>query len=193
MNKITSSEANRNFTAMTKRVDEEKVIAITKNGKEEYIIMKAEEYMKLRSKDVSTKIVDSESLNEALEGDVPFWMQSEGAIIFIDPRDSQVSITTMDLSEGYVGAYSIDNLPRENISIDEAEWDLIINIYQRPLEGGTVTQEAGNFQTAAQRPTERSAPALEHVAGIYKLYQDIDDQDFKACKIKYIWDVPKRK
>ena len=73
MNKVTITEANRQFTHLTKQVDAEGQVAITKGGDIKYIMMTQNEYERMNTEVLFCKSGDYKVYVEKTEKEARIW------------------------------------------------------------------------------------------------------------------------
>ncbi|MEA4922013.1 MAG: type II toxin-antitoxin system Phd/YefM family antitoxin [Eubacteriaceae bacterium] len=92
MKEITITNANQNFTGMTGKVDKEKMMAITKNGKPKYVIMTYKEY------ELNLQPVHSQKIITKMKRE-PLWASQGKCIYYIETTEDNMIVRGKYIAE----------------------------------------------------------------------------------------------
>lgn len=169
MNRVTSTEANVHFAEVTRMVDRDGIVIITKKGKERYVMMRYEDY----TEEMARNVV--EGLNEGL------WVrESPSSVTKIQTDGDTASITTLHLSEdGLIEGYNLEMFPRESLKIRKHEGSLSIENtgLEKQVYGGVL-------EKLLEDPSEKAEELLGKLEPVIKEMQDIDQNDLYNAEIR---------
>ena len=118
MIKKTTTEANQGFTNITKIVDEEGAVLLTKHGKGRYVIMTIEKF------ENKTKF-ENEMKEKANNG---FWFKYRNNYWHIKNNRGTITLTRLEYVDNELDYFKIITLPEDSVSYEEPN---IINIEKK--------------------------------------------------------------
>lgn len=158
----TTTEANRAFTDITKIVDNEGEVILTKHGKDRYIIMTIEKYEGRQS-------YENEMKEKAKEG---FWVTFRDNYWKIETQNGETTLTRIDFTDGEPTYFKKVVLPEDSISYIKPNR---INI-----------EKKGKISIDAEEVWYNENPEIFELAKEAKSTKDIQEVEFTGFRMAII-------